>query len=470
MKSTLLFLLSAAIAFAGFRPDVRIDHQNLPDHVCRDCAITVGPGAPLSQPLYVAFQDDSVVGPSAVRSDIMFQRSTDAGRTWLPEDVLIRRGERFATNPDITTDSDGNVYIVYEDRYYDTAGASQVRVSCVLSSDGGATWSAPARVDDKQKGGIGWPRIAADSAGSLFCAWNDRRTGSGHIWSSVSTDRGATWSQNVQADDDTTDHDCAHVDVFVQPGTNHYLVTAKAPRWVGSHIEMGAFLYRSTDRGLTFQPGVELDTFYCAGWPHVVADRDHIVCDYFGSGRTDTIIAEARTFYTQADSWGSPVAVTNLDSLHELYLGGALALSGDGRVHTALMVHDTAIGHDIYYTSSSNHGVSWSDIELVNDDIAVNSWYPDIGADITGHAYVIWYEFDGDRGTIWFSTNSPAGIAEEPMQQPIGVQPSATVVRRLPPGTAAFDAMGRRVLNPKPGIYFVRAATAAQPRKVLLVE
>jgi len=35
----------------------------------------------------------------------------------------------------------------------------------------------------------------------------------------------------------------------------------------------------------------------------------------------------------------------------------------------------------------------------------------------------------------------------------------ATTVRRLPAGATVFDAMGRRTLNPKPGIYFVREAS-----------
>jgi hypothetical protein len=34
-----------------------------------------------------------------------------------------------------------------------------------------------------------------------------------------------------------------------------------------------------------------------------------------------------------------------------------------------------------------------------------------------------------------------------------------TVIRSLPAGSVAFDAMGRRVLNPKPGVYFVRAVS-----------
>jgi hypothetical protein len=38
---------------------------------------------------------------------------------------------------------------------------------------------------------------------------------------------------------------------------------------------------------------------------------------------------------------------------------------------------------------------------------------------------------------------------------------AATVVRNLPAGAVAFDATGRRVLNPKSGVYFVQERSAA---------
>jgi hypothetical protein len=302
MNSSLLLMLSVFMA-PGW-PNVRIDRQYQSHYDCSECVITVGPGAPPNQPLYVAFHGDTVMGS---RSDIWFQKSLDGGRTWLPADLLIRRGDRYALYPDITTDSDGNVYIVYKELYIDTVGARHYRISCVRSSDGGSTWTAPARVDDSA-GSISGAMIAADSAGNLFCAWNDFRTGYSHIWSSVSTDQGATWGQNVQVDDGAMTEEGYHADVFVQPETNHYLVAATAYRRIGGHSIPCAYLYRSTDHGQTFQPGVQLDTFdYDAMWPHVVADRDHIICNYFGEGqytRLPPLLVEARTFYTQPDTWG----------------------------------------------------------------------------------------------------------------------------------------------------------------------
>jgi hypothetical protein len=40
-----------------------------------------------------------------------------------------------------------------------------------------------------------------------------------------------------------------------------------------------------------------------------------------------------------------------------------------------------------------------------------------------------------------------------------------SVLRRLPPGAVVFDAMGRRVVNPKPGVYFVREEPSAASRQ-----
>ncbi|HTW92966.1 MAG TPA: exo-alpha-sialidase [bacterium] len=474
-------LFCAATALAGFGPNVRIDHEDIPDHGCGFAAITLGPGTGSNQPLLVAFEDDTgIVQP--IRADVMFQKSTDAGRTWLPKDVLVRRGSPFAMNPDITTDPDGNIYIVYNEN-----GTALRGFYCVRSSDGGATWFPPTRVDDHDASSlIGSARIAADSAGNLICAWNDDRTGSLHIWSSVSTDRGATWSQNVRVDDDTTNDDCYQADVFVQPGTNHYLVAAEAPCPDG---HLGCYLYRSTDMGQTFQPGVRLDTFGgVAGSPHVVADAQHVICDFTGnSHNSEQINTEARTLYTQPDTWGSLSLVSKLDTSQfwSYYNGAKLAISADGCLHTALMVcHDISEGlYLTYYVRSSDHGVTWSRLELVNDDTTTDSWNPDIAADSAGHAYVVWQVVSGQ---VWFSTNCPAAIAEQPSRQTVGVQPLATIVRNVlrvaerPSSSASplLDISGREVMDLKPGandvsrvspgIYFVREARTQAVRKVVI--
>ena len=396
MKPALLFLLPATVVLAGFEPSVRIDHESLPGRKCVYPVITLGPGAESNQPIYVMFGDDS-----SACSDVVFQKSMDAGRTWLPADVVVRHCGPLGSvlRPDMTTDSDGNVYIVY----YDDAMPNDP-TCCVKSTDGGATWLPPIRVDDRARGGGGWVRIATDSAGNLFCAWNDDRTGSLHIWSSVSTDRGATWRQNVRVDDDTTIIGCYQADVFVQPGTNHYLVVAQAPCYMGDYWSLGCYLYRSTDMGLTFQPGVRFDTFAGgASQPHVVADSQHIICDHSPDR------AEARTLYVQPDTWGAPSFMGYTEDS-----GTKLAISADGRVHAVLVVYDDSLcDYRTCYTSSFDYGATWSEPELVMDDTTEGSYDPDIGADSAGRAYVVWRSNTTRQGEIWFATKSPAAIAEQ---------------------------------------------------------
>jgi hypothetical protein len=65
------------------------------------------------------------------------------------------------------------------------------------------------------------------------------------------------------------------------------------------------------------------------------------------------------------------------------------------------------------------------------------------------------------------------GARESPMPRAVGGKLQATVIRGLPQGAVAFDAMGRRVVNPRSGICFVRgegqgAGDVGRTRKVVI--
>ena len=57
--------------------------------------------------------------------------------------------------------------------------------------------------------------------------------------------------------------------------------------------------------------------------------------------------------------------------------------------------------------------------------------------------------------------DSMTGIEEDPKPQALSRKLTVTVIRSLPAGAVAYDAMGRRALNPKPGVYFVREESQA---------
>jgi len=491
MTST-LFVLLCFVAAPWFSPNVRI-HQERPGHACLVPAIAVGPGAPSHQPIYVAYEDDSMHGFVPVSADLMFQKSTDAGATWLAEDKLVRHIGPISLSPDVTTDPDGNIYIVYSGR--DT-GADGDHYYCVRSTDGGVTWCEPVQVDDNatEVGVAQWARVATDSAGNLFCAWPGIRDEKSNISSSMSTDRGTTWGASVRVSTDTTRafYGFADVDVFVEPGTNQYLVAAVCRCRTSLSVEIGAYLYRSTDGGLTFQPSVRLDTFGgFVSTPHVVADQSHMICDYTGdpAGTSGHGRTESRTFYAGLDTWGGVVAVSDT-MLYSYYHGGKLAPSSDGRVHTALMVCDASERYEIRYAYSSDHGATWSRLTRVNDG-GSGTQYPDIGVDSEGYAYVVWCDGRNHRNEVWFSTNRPLAIAEETSTAELRAPKSSPTVIRgvlflpkagtVPSGTVPFfdpsllDVSGRKVMDLQPGandvralapgVYFVRSGPSAASRQ-----
>jgi hypothetical protein len=62
-------------------------------------------------------------------------------------------------------------------------------------------------------------------------------------------------------------------------------------------------------------------------------------------------------------------------------------------------------------------------------------------------------------------------LAEESFKQRAhGRELEPSVVPSLPQGAVAFDALGRRVVQAKPGIYFLRTGATTMPRKVMVVK
>jgi hypothetical protein len=60
----------------------------------------------------------------------------------------------------------------------------------------------------------------------------------------------------------------------------------------------------------------------------------------------------------------------------------------------------------------------------------------------------------------------PTGVEETSKPIANSSQPSATMLREA--SGVVYDAMGRRVMNPGPGVYFVRAGSSP-PRRVVIV-
>ena len=137
-------------------------------------------------------------------ADVMFARSTNGGTTWSAPRVIDDPSAEVSSSftPTLAIDprasgttADDVVAIAWEDRRQ----GSQVFAS--VSSDGGATFAAPARASsetgDPILGGTSVPQIAAAGSGVLAIAYQNQQNQTGarpHIFVATSIDTGATWT------------------------------------------------------------------------------------------------------------------------------------------------------------------------------------------------------------------------------------------------------------------------------------
>jgi len=132
--------------------------------------------------VYVAWSDFRNGGGA----NVYFNYSTDFGATWRQDygqsDIRIDTqptGTKFSTDPQISSDSDGNVYVIWED---ERDGFTDVYFN--YSTDFGATWrqdygQLDIRLDTDAPGAARsrYPQISSDNNGNAYVVWEDIRNG-----------------------------------------------------------------------------------------------------------------------------------------------------------------------------------------------------------------------------------------------------------------------------------------------------
>jgi hypothetical protein len=145
---------------------------------------------------------DATLGVTAGQTSVAFSRSIDDGETWSAPQLI--RPEIMTSAPDyletdIATDGQGNWIVSHSAATYSPVASGVVQISA--SSDDGATWGAPVTMYSSATRYNAYARIESDGAGTWIVVWDahdDSIAGGGTGWSGVafrrSTDGGATWS------------------------------------------------------------------------------------------------------------------------------------------------------------------------------------------------------------------------------------------------------------------------------------
>lgn len=178
--------------------------------------------------------------------DIYSRRSPDGGATWEPEQLLSRfpdiaQNDVFA-RPEMIGDGQGRLWAVW-------VGVKSGRSSLYMnrSTDGGKTWTDPAPLTGDSRSVFG--RTLLRAGDRMLLVWNDTRTERDRLYSVSSSDAGATWTSPVRVDhlpDDATAEPAAPTALLGTEG--EALVAWQDARNSRDDI----FLARSTDGGRTW--------------------------------------------------------------------------------------------------------------------------------------------------------------------------------------------------------------------------
>jgi hypothetical protein len=233
------------------------------------------------------------------------------------------------------------------------------------STNGGATWSSPVRVNDSMNGQRNEIRTSLDSSGVIYAAWQDyRRLGSAdlEIYFSRSLNGGASWSTNLPIYRKLSGNQALYDGFAVSSGGVVYVIYSEGAGELWMH--------RSANRGVNWDSPrriVSYSTGIMNGHSLIIGPQGklHLLYSYASDG------SNYRRYYTSSTdggaNWASAVLAENYTGSTGQSAGECdLKLDEDGVLYAAW--YDARSGsQDVWTSSSSNGGGTWSSAVRAND-------------------------------------------------------------------------------------------------------
>ncbi len=253
-------------------------------------------------------------------------KSEDGGRTFnrvgyaaFSEGSTFEDKEMMACD---RTDSDyrGSLYVSWT-RFYSPGWSP--RIVCAVSRDGGETWSSPSPVNDEGSR-VQWSVPCVGKDGTVYVAWVDMSSHS--IKLDYSVDGGETWVE----------------DRFAVDGVAALIYIDD---WIG------AFSYPAMDADITDGPyGGNLYMAYM---------------NYGENGSTDIYFIKSSDY---GETWSEPVVISGEDIPDNDQFHPWLVVDNIGVIHVIFYDQRNGIEDDLvdlYYTYSEDGGETWSEPERI---------------------------------------------------------------------------------------------------------
>jgi hypothetical protein len=287
------------------------------------------------------------------------------------------------------------------------------------SVDGDNTFSPNVQVnDDTGTAAQCCASLAVGADGRIYVVWRDARNGHSDIYFARSDDGGATFSPNVQVNDDTGTDNQEHPSIALAPNGTIYIAWQDRRNLdtEGAHI----YLAKSTDGGLSFGPNVKVSDHLGAvsDGPSLAVDPNGIIYIAWHDNRNSTQTVIQSDIYVSKSAGGGITFTPAVKASGDNALGSnrypSLTLDSNG--HLYLVWH---IGHngiwDIYFSKSTDGGVTFSPYVRVNDTTGIgDSLDPSIAVDHQGIISVVWRDNRVDGAPHILFSQSRDGVRFSP--------------------------------------------------------
>ncbi|MHC5066377.1 MAG: hypothetical protein ACYTG5_20675 [Planctomycetota bacterium] len=333
---------------------------------------------------------------------IFFNRSTDGGETWLPQDIPLRLSHDGA-HPQIAASGD-SVYMTWRSSLL---GGNEIYFN--RSLDRGVTWLPAAIPLDSEltSGSSGSPKIVALGKTVYVTWWSFRNALAADIYFNRSLDGGLTWlSSEIRLDSDSPREGHSAFPKIATSGDSVYVT------WRDKRNDLpNIYFNRSLDRGLTWLPSdIRLDTdLPVAGNaidPQIATSGESVYVTWMKQSNGFLDI-----YFNRSLDRGTTWMTTDIRLDSDLPGAGnsnnpQIAASGDSVFVTWWDDRngDPSLETDIYFNRSSDGGLTWlpSDVRMKADLPEANKPFdPQIAA--SGESvYITWADSSGAYFNIPF--------------------------------------------------------------------
>jgi len=339
--------------------------------------------------------------------DVYFNVSNDYGKTWAEEHARLNTnpiGTTHSRAPQISSDENGHVYVTW----YDMRNERD-RIYFNYSEDYGDTWQvSDIRVDrnpiaDRTATN---PVISSDETGNVYIAWIDLRNAGWDIYFNSSHDYGATWQvQDVRLD--TSDEHSLYL-TMNSDNTGHVYVAWSDIR----DAEHDVYINYSHDHGATWQANdIRLNTNQAGAFdswrPQVgVNDNGGVYVIWHDSRDVEDDIYLNYSLDFGVNWQASDTKINNEPAGSADSLASVISCDNNGNAYVAWYDYRNGT-RDVYFNYSFDSGATWQPDDMrLNTNTAGTSTsrYPAISSDNKANVYVAWEDDRNGTYDIYFTS------------------------------------------------------------------